>query len=182
MWLSLKFSHPNSHLSASGVEFDNTGNLYGKARPENFPTETDYRNPLISSVMKALNYVNRFGMGIRMFTEELEANGNPPAEFVFSEPSSFKVIVKSADPYLYQGGTNPAHSEADGTNPDTNPDESLEQMLIRIIKGNPTISKTDLAGELNIGRSTLYRLLEKMKDRVHSSGGTRHVEWTILDK
>ena len=49
---------------ADRLEFDNTGNLYGKARPENFPTETDYRNPLISSVMRALGYVNRFGMGI----------------------------------------------------------------------------------------------------------------------
>lgn len=80
---------------ADRLEFDNTGNLYGKARPENFPTETDYRNPLISSVMRALGYVNRFGMGIGLVADELKANGNPPAEYVFSEPSSFKVIVRS---------------------------------------------------------------------------------------
>lgn len=106
---------------ADRLEFDNTGNLYGKARPENFPTETDYRNPLISSVMRALGYVNRFGMGIGLVADELKANGNPPAEYVFSEPSSFKVIVRSADPFKNQVGTNPDPSKADleqiGTNP-----------------------------------------------------------------
>lgn len=61
---------------ADRLEFDNTGNLYGKARPENFPTETDYRNPLISSVMRALGYVNRFGMGIGLVADELKSNGN----------------------------------------------------------------------------------------------------------
>ena len=98
---------------------------------------------------------------------------------------SFKVIVKSADPYLYHGGTNPDTSKADetnhGANHGTNPDESLEQKLIRIVKENPTISKTSLAGELNIGRSTLYRMLERLEDKVKSTGGTRHVEWTVID-
>lgn len=55
----------------------NTGNLYGKARPENFPMETDYRNPLISGVMRALGFVNRFGMGIGLVADELKENGNP---------------------------------------------------------------------------------------------------------
>lgn len=90
---------------ADRLEFDNTGNLYGKARPEIFPTETDYRNPLISSVMRALGYVNRFGMGIGLVADELKSNGNPPAEYIFTEPSSFKVIVKSADPYVKPIGT-----------------------------------------------------------------------------
>gem|GEM_PF-5506723 len=83
---------------ADRLEFDNTGNLYGKARPENFPMETDYRNPLISGVMRALGFVNRFGMGIGLVADELKENGNPPAEYILSEPSSFKVIMRSADP------------------------------------------------------------------------------------
>ena len=51
--------------------------------------------------MRALGYVNRFEMGIRLGADELKSNGNPPAEYIFTEPSSFnKVIVKSADPYV----------------------------------------------------------------------------------
>lgn len=167
---------------ADRLEFDNTGNLYGKARPENFPTETDYRNPLISSVMRALGYVNRFGMGIGLVTDELSANGNPPAEFILSEPSSFKVIVKSADPIREQSGTNPGPSKAEMGQIDTNPDKSLEQILIQIVTENRTISKTSLAHELGIGRSTLYRMLERLQHKVQSSGGTRHTEWTIIEE
>ena len=166
---------------ADRIEFDNTGNLYGKARPENFPRETDYRNPLISGVMKALNYVNRFGMGIGLVSDELEANGNPKAEFVFTEPSSFKVIVKSADPLEEHIGTNPGHPKANLEQIDTNRYKSLEQMLIQIVSENRTISKVNLAHELGIGRSTLYRLLERLQHKVTSTGGTRHTEWTILD-
>lgn len=166
---------------ADRIEFDNTGNLYGKARPENFPTETDYRNPLISSVMRALGYVNRFGMGIGLVADELKSNGNPPAEYIFSEPSSFRVIVKSADPISEQIRTNPGPSETDFDGSRTNPNKSIEQKLIEIVKVNTTISKTALAHELGIGRTKLYELLATMKHKVKSHGGTRHTEWTILE-
>lgn len=136
-------------------------------------------------MMRALGFVNRFGMGIGLVADELKANGNPPAEYIFSEPSSFKVIVKSADPHVNSSGTNPGVSKADleqiDTNPETNRNESLEQKLIRIVRENPTISKINLAGELGIGRSTLYRLLVKLEHKVHSTGDTRHVEWTVLE-
>ena len=92
----------------------NTGNLYGKARPENFPMETDYRNPLISGVMRALGFVNRFGMGIGLVADELKENGNPPAEYILSEPSSFKVIVRSADPLSEQINRGQAHRDRSG--------------------------------------------------------------------
>ena len=105
---------------ADRLEFDNTGNLYGKARPENFPMETDYRNPLISGVMRALGFVNRFGMGIGLVADELKENGNPPAEYIFSEPSSFKVIVRSADPLSEQIRTNTEVSKTDLSGSRTN--------------------------------------------------------------
>jgi len=57
----------------------------------------------------------------------------------------------------------------------------MEQKLIRIVRENPTISKINLAGELGIGRSTRYRLLIKLEHKVRSTGGTRHVEWTVLE-
>ena len=170
---------------ADRLEFDNTGNLYGKARPENFPMETDYRNPLISGVMRALGFVNRFGMGIGLVADELKANGNPPAEYIFSEPSSFKVIVRSADPLSEQIRTNTEVSKTDlsgsRTNERTNPNKSIEDRLIEIVRVNSTISKTALAHELGIGRTKLYELLATMTLRVRSTGGTCHVEWTVLE-
>ena len=175
-------------ICAFANDIMNTGNLYGKARPENFPMETDYRNPLISGVMRALGFVNRFGMGIGLVADELKENGNPPAEYILSEPSSFKVIVRSADPLSEQIRTNTEVSKNDlsgsrtneRTNERTNPNKSIEDRLIEIVRVNSTISKTALAHELGIGRTKLYELLETMTHRVRSTSGTRHVEWTLL--
>ena len=146
---------------ADRLEFDNTGNLYGKARPENFPTETDYRNPLISSVMRALGYVNRFGMGIGLVADELKANGNPPAEYVFSEPSSFKVIVRSADPHVHssethdsQGGTHVGTQ--DGTQVKTIREERQDK-LIQLVHMHPEFTMEEMAGEMGISRTSVYR-------------------------
>ena len=49
---------------AGHLELTNAGGLYGDARPENFPTINDYRNPLIASAMKTMGYVNMFNRGI----------------------------------------------------------------------------------------------------------------------
>ena len=171
-------------ICAFANDIINTGNLYGKARPENFPMETDYRNPLISGVMRALGLVNRFGMGIGLVADELKENGNPPAEYILSESSSFKVIVRSADPLSEQIRTNTEVSKTDlsgsRTNERTNPNKSIEDRLIEIVRVNSTISKTALAHELGIGRTKLYELLGTTH-RVRSTGGTRHVEWTVLE-
>ena len=45
---------------ASHLEILNAGSLYGNARPENFPSVNDYRNPLVASAMETLGYVNFF--------------------------------------------------------------------------------------------------------------------------
>ena len=63
----------------------------------------------------------------------------------------------------------------------TNPNKSIEDRLIEIVRVNSTISKTALAHELGIGRTKLYELLATMTHRVRSTGGTRHVEWTVLE-
>ena len=83
---------------ADRIEMDNPGNLYGKVSPENFPNETDYRNPVIANAMKTLGYVNQFGRGIEMVKEELEANKNGLPEFELDDITTFKVVVKNADP------------------------------------------------------------------------------------
>lgn len=65
------------------VEIQSPGGLYGSATPENFPSQNDYRNPIVSEAMKTLGYVNRYGRGVIRAQEALAKNGNPPAEFVF---------------------------------------------------------------------------------------------------
>ena len=93
--------------------------------------------------------------------------------------------MRSADPLSEQIRTNTEVSKTDlsgsRTNERTNPNKSIEDRLIEIVRVNSTISKTALAHELGIGRTKLYELLATMTHRVRSTGGTRHVEWTVLE-
>lgn len=71
------------HRFADRIEIQNPGGLYGMALPENFPRQTDYRNPVVSEAMAALGYVNRYGRGVLRAQEALRKNGNPEASFTF---------------------------------------------------------------------------------------------------
>ena len=79
------------------IEIDNPGNLYGKVNLENFPNETDYRNPNIAEIMLNLGYVNRFGSGVNTVSTLLEENKSNPAEFLLGDYTTFKVVVQNAD-------------------------------------------------------------------------------------
>ena len=91
---------------ASHLEILNAGGLYGNARPENFPSVNDYRNPLIASAMKTMGYVNMFNRGVGQVQADLKENGNQPAEFNVNLITAFKVDVKVAQNYVTENGGN----------------------------------------------------------------------------
>ena len=68
------------------IDIQNPGGLYGMASPENFPRQTDYRNPVLSEALATLGYVNAFGRGVIRAQDALRRNGNLEATFTF-EPS-----------------------------------------------------------------------------------------------
>lgn len=72
---------------ADRVEITSPGGPYGIVSVDNFgqPGVTDYRNPSIAELLRGLGYVQRFGMGLPSTRRTLEANGNPPPEFVVTE-------------------------------------------------------------------------------------------------
>ena len=74
------------------IEIQSPGGLYGRVTSANIGTgETDYRNPLLAEIMHRLGFAQKFGMGLPLSQEAMEANGNPPLEFDFSPT---RVIVK----------------------------------------------------------------------------------------
>ncbi len=75
------------------IEISNAGGLYGKARPENFPNENDYRNPALSEAIKNLGYVNGFNVGVKAALASLQKNGSPAPEFIKDQPTSFSVKI-----------------------------------------------------------------------------------------
>ena len=83
------------HWYDDRIEIQNPGGLYGMASPENFPRQTDYRNPVVSEALATLGYVNAFGRGVMRAQEALRRNGNPEAEFTF-EPSHVLATIRRA--------------------------------------------------------------------------------------
>jgi ATP-dependent DNA helicase RecG len=75
------------------IEISNAGGLFGKARPENFPNENDYRNPALSEAVKNLGFVNGFNVGVKAALAALEKNGSPEPEFIKDQPTSFLVKI-----------------------------------------------------------------------------------------
>ncbi|MDY7094460.1 MAG: ATP-binding protein [Acidobacteriota bacterium] len=74
------------------IEIQNPGGPYGQVTRENFgqPGVTDYRNPHLAEAMKNLGFVQRFGVGIALARQQLEANGNPPLEL---QPTDQNVLA-----------------------------------------------------------------------------------------
>lgn len=77
------------------IEIQNPGGLYGMASPENFPRQTDYRNPVLSEGLATLGYVNAFGRGVIRAQDALRRSGNPEAEFTF-ETSHVLATIRRA--------------------------------------------------------------------------------------
>jgi len=77
------------------IEIGNPGGPYGAVTEKNFgkPGVTDYRNPVLASVLKTLGFVQRFGFGIAEARRALAANGNPPPEFQI-EPTTVLVTLR----------------------------------------------------------------------------------------
>ena len=78
------------------IEIQNPGGLYGMVSRENFPRQTDYRNPVLSGALATLGYVNAFGRGVIRAQEALRRNGNPEAEFTFETSHVLATIRRAA--------------------------------------------------------------------------------------
>ncbi|MDE5881038.1 MAG: putative DNA binding domain-containing protein [Muribaculaceae bacterium] len=79
------------------IEVMNAGGLYGEARPENFPSVNDYRNPLVAEAMRVMKYVNKFNRGVTRVQEMLKENGNSLAEFDVNTITAFRVTVHTTN-------------------------------------------------------------------------------------
>lgn len=177
------------------IEIDNPGNLYGKVNLENFPNETDYRNPNIAEIMLNLGYVNRFGSGVNTVATLLEDNGNTPAEFLLSDYTTFKVLVKNADviektPNVSVNGIDGTNSGTIGTNRNsdvtndvTNNDEIRREAIVEMMRKNRRVSVTQIAKELNVTRRTIFRIIDTLKsqNRIKRVGDLKSGTWEVID-
>lgn len=112
------------------IEVMNAGELYGEARPENFPSVNDYRNPLVAEAMRVMKYVNKFNRGVTRVQEMLKDNGNPPAEFDVNTITAFRVNVHATNGADLSKGTSQSISQ-----PLSQPlSQSIEEKIVEFCK------------------------------------------------
>ncbi len=134
------------------IEIMNPGGLYGKARPENFPTVNDYRNPIISEAMKVMGYVNKFNRGIDRVQRMLLDNGSPQAQFDVNKLTVFEVVVnecKAANSETTEQVTIPV------TVPVTVPLTMPVEELLGVFQGE--MSRTELMNILNLKNKAHFK-------------------------
>lgn len=175
------------------IEIDNPGNLYGKVNLENFPNETDYRNPNIAEIMLNLGYVNRFGSGVNTVSTLLEENKSNPAEFLLGDYTTFKVVVQNAD--VIENGTNDNPNVTNKgqvvTNTDTNGTErnneestdNIQDLVLNQIRRDKRISIKQLSKMFNKTRASVFRIIEKLKaeGRLRRVGSLKSGTWEVIE-
>jgi len=179
----IKFYQFDDHILIS-----NAGGLYGKARPENFPDENDYRNPTLAEAMKVLGYVNRFNRGIARVREELAENGNADAVFDFKKMTSFSVIVKKCEtseereqiaPYIL-GKT----LEEFGISSEEirNKFGKTSVDILEILLSEPQSTATEIAGMIKLTARTVEKNISKLKAAgiIKRIGSNKTGSWLIL--
>ncbi len=84
------------HWFTDRIEIMSPGGPYGRVSARTFgdPSLADYRNPSLAEAMKNLGLVQRFGIGLQVVREEMQRNGNPPAEWVVNEGYVLAIVRK----------------------------------------------------------------------------------------
>lgn len=141
------------------IEVVNHGGLYGRARPENFPNISDYRNPIVAEAMKVLGYVNCYNRGIADVQRELAANGNGSAEFSFRLITAFEAkVTKSGQ-----------QQELDQSTRDSNLKSNLKSSLktrdkiLKIIEATPSITLPELATKLDMSLAGIKKNIRQLQ-------------------
>lgn len=185
------------------IEVMNPGGLYGEARPENFPTVNDYRNPLVAEAMKVMKYVNKFNRGIAKVQEMLKENGNPPAKFDVDTLTAFRVVVEATtekvpvnDPANRDiiggenGGINAEERKNEVENDHLNDHvndhvDSLSKFSKKVfeeLKKDNTLTYNDIKKMLGGSIPTIRRAMKELKDKqlIKREGSDKTGKWVIL--
>lgn len=174
------------------IEIINHGGLYGKARPENFPTVNDYRNPAVAEGMQILGYVNMLNHGIPEVQRELEENGNGKAVFTIDRITVFEAKLmesgkwrcavaqnSSADnePSERQIGDKSAIKSKIGDKSAIN----REQVICEYISAHGAVSTRELCSLLNIKSSRMRDILKNLIDKkiLVANGANRNRTYSI---
>ena len=151
------------------VEINSPGGLPPVIKKQDFGKRSFPRNPLLFSLFKSVNLVEKVGSGIERMRHVMKQAGLPAPVFEFT--NFFTVtFIRPIPPQA----TPQATPQAKLT--------ELENKIISQIKINPKISRNELAIRLGISSETVKEYLDslKIKGVLIRVGKTSAGYWTIL--
>ena len=160
------------------IEIINHGGLYGMARPENFPTVNDYRNPAVAEEMQILGYVNMLNHGIPEVQRELEENVNGKAIFTIDRITVFEAKLIESRKWHEVLVFNFNLENDSNELPDY-----LKSIIIEM-SNNLQITYEQLAKKLNVSRETIRRRIQLLRSeyKIISRDGKTKGTWRILNR
>ena len=179
--------------------FESPGRLPGTVKPSNIRHTHFSRNPKIAQFLKAYNFVKEFGEGVDRVCRELEANGTPHLSFHLDD-----FILKITVPKVTENSNKVAEKVAENSNKvaekvaEANKKvterliekanahgERLTANRIKILElmlEDPYISRADLAKNIGISETSIYRNIEVMRGRyLRRIGPDNGGFWEIIE-
>ena len=81
------------YIFPNRIFIENPGGYVG-GRPQSFPLKTEYRNPILASVLKNYGFVEMFGVGLSRAIDACES-GNNKIDINYTDSDSFSVTIFS---------------------------------------------------------------------------------------
>jgi len=179
--------------------FESPGRLPGTVKPSNIRHTHFSRNPKIAQFLKAYDFVKEFGEGVDRVCRELEANGTPHLSFHLDD-----FILKITVPKVAENSNKVAEKVAENSNKvaekvaEANKKvterliekanahgERLTANRIKILElmlEDPYISRADLAKNIGISETSIYRNIEVMRGRyLRRVGPDNGGFWEIIE-
>ena len=132
---------------------------------ENETRNSNIRNEATAYALRYLKYIENWGQGIPRIIKSIEECGLKPPVFIGGE-TELKVIIYRNDIKI--------GFKINGPN---------EPDIIQLIKMNPKITQIELANQLNLSRSTIKRMLNRLQQQeiVIRKGSNRNGYWTVKE-
>lgn len=143
------------------------------------------RNEALANAFSYMNLIEHWGSGIpRIINTVLEAGLREP-EFIGGDIdlriNIYRGQISNFDPNDPKDGPNDPKDDPNDPKDDPNEFDNIENLVLSILKDNPSISRREISIQLNVSDSTIKRTLSRLKktNLIKREGSTRNGKWII---
>ena len=167
--------------------FESPGKLPGMVKPDNIRYTHFSRNPKIAAFLKAYHYVKEFGEGLDRICREQEANGAKTPSFRTDEFILKITVPKVTEKVNVKGekvNVNVTEKVIETEQKRTETSQKTSQTIIDLVREDPYISTSKMAGIIGIDRRNSARNIKKLQDQgiIRRVGPDKGGFWEIIEE